>query len=55
MHKVKTETKSAVFPNFLKPAHPCPNDFSKLNYVKPTSQLTRSKYRISVKGSALWN
>ena len=40
MHKVKTEIVPAVFlPKFQ----------------KPTSQLSRSKYRISVRGPALWN
>ena len=55
MHKVKTETAPAIFlPKFQKPAHPYPTRFSKLNYIKPTFQLSRSKYRISVRGSALW-
>ena len=54
MHKVKTKTVPAVFlPKFQKPAHPCPTNFSKLNYIKPASQLSRSKYKISVKGPAL--
>ena len=26
-----------------------------LNYIEPTSQLSRSKYRISVRGPAIWN
>ena len=56
MHKVKTKTAPAVFlPKFQKPAHPYPTNFLKLNYIKPTSQLSRSKYRISVRGPALWN
>ena len=40
---------------FWKPAHPNPTDFSELNYIKPRSQLSSSKYRISVRGPALWN
>ena len=49
MHKVKNETGSEVFPpNFQKPARAYPTNFSKLNYIKPTTQLSRSKYRISV-------
>ena len=56
MHKIKTETAPAVFlPKFQKPAHPYPTNFSKLNYIKRTSQLSRSKYRISVIGLVLWN
>ena len=27
----------------------------KLNYLQPTSQLSRSKYRMSARGPALWN
>ena len=56
MHKVKTETTPAVFlPKFQKPAHPYPTSFSNLNYVKPTCQLSRSKYRIFVRVPVLWN
>ena len=50
MDKVKTGTAPAVFlPKFQKPAHSYPTNFSKLNYVKPTSQLSRLNYRISVR------
>ena len=56
MHKVRTETSHAVLlPKFQKPTHPYPTNFSKLNYIKPTSQLSRSKYRIYVRGPPLWN
>ena len=56
MHKFKAETVPGVFlPKFQKQAHPYPTNFSKLNYIKPTSQLSRSKYRISVRGPDLWN
>ena len=56
MHKVRNGTAPAVFlPKFQKPALPNPTNSSKLNYLKPISQLSRSKYRISVRGSALWN
>ena len=56
LHKVKNETIPVVYlPKFQKPAHPCPTDFSKLNYIKPTSQLSRSKYRISARRPTLWN
>ena len=56
MHKVKTETAAAVFlPKIQKAAHPYTTNFSKLNYIKPTSQLSRSKYRTSVRSPALWN
>ena len=42
MHKVRNRTAPAVFlPNFQKPAHPYPTNFSKLNYIKPMSQLSR--------------
>ena len=57
MHKVKTQTAPAAFPpKFKKPAHPYHTQLiSKLNYIKPTSQLSRSKYRIYVRGQALWD
>ena len=56
MHKVKNETAPEVFlAKFQKPAHPYPTNFSKLNYIKPRSQLSSSKYRIFVRVPALWN
>ena len=56
MRKVRNETAPAVFlPKFQKPAHPYPTNFLKLNYIKRKSQLSRSKYRLSVRGPALWN
>ena len=56
MHKVRSETAPTVFlRKCQKPAHPYQTNFSKLNYIKPTSQLSRSKYRISVRGPSLWN
>ena len=56
MHKVRTETASAVFlPKIQKPAHPYPTNFWRLNYIKPMSQLSRSKYRISVRDPAFSN
>ena len=56
MHKVKSETALAVFlPKIQRPSYPYPTNFSKLNFLKPTSQLSRSKNRISVRGTALWS
>ena len=56
VHKVKTETAPTGFlPKFQKLAHPHPINFSKLNYIKLTSQLNRSKYRISVRVPAVCN
>ena len=56
MHKVRNGTATAVFlPKFQKPAHPYPTNFSKLNYIKPMPQLSRAKYRISVRGPTLSN
>ena len=56
MHKVKTETIPAVFLlKFQKPTHSNPTNFLKLNCMKPTPQLSRSKDRISVIGPAFWN
>ena len=40
IQKVTTETAPAVFlPKFQKLAHPYPTNFSKVNSIKPTSQL----------------
>ena len=56
MHKVRNGNAPTVFlPKFQTPAHPYPTTFSKLNYIKPMSQLNRSKYRISLRGPAPWN
>ena len=55
MHKIRKGTTPAVFPpKFQKPAHQYPTNFSKLNYIKSMSQLSRSKCRISVRGPALF-
>ena len=56
MRKVKSKTTPAVFlPKFQEQAHPYPTNFWKLNYIKPTSQLSRSNFRISERGAALQN
>ena len=56
MHKVTNGTAPEAFlPKFQKPVHLYPTKFSKLNYKKPMSQLSSSKYRISVRGPVLWN
>ena len=56
MDRVKTKTTPIVFlPKFKTPAHPCPTRFSNLNYIKPISQLKSSNYRISIRGSFIWN
>ena len=55
MHKVKTESAPAAFLPKFQNQHIHTTNFSKLNYIKPTSQLSRSKYRISVRGPTLWN
>ena len=59
IHKVETETEQAVFlPKFQKSAHTYPATVcssSKLNYIKQTFQLSRLKYRISVRGPTPWN
>ena len=56
MYKIKAETAPPVFvPKFQKLAHLYLTNFSNLNYINPTSQLSTSKDRISVRGPALWN
>ena len=54
MHKVRNETAAVlILPKFQKPAHPHSINFSKLNYIKPKSQLSKSKYIIPARGPAV--
>ena len=54
MHNIRNKTAPAVFlPKFQKPAHPYPTNFSNLNYTEPMSKLSRSNYRIFLRGPVL--
>ena len=51
MHKIKSQTAPKIFQNkFHKPIHKCPTNFSTSNYSIPPFQLSKSKYRISIRG-----
>ena len=55
MHKVKSQTEPKIFQNkFRKPAYKYPTNFSASNYSIPPTKLSKSKYRISIRGPTLW-
>ena len=55
MHKIKSQTAPKIFQNKLrKPAHKYPINFSTSNYSIPPFKLSKSKYRISIRGPTLW-
>ena len=55
MHKIKSQTAPKMFQNkFSKPTHKYPTNFSTSNYRIPPFKLTKSKYRISIRGLTLW-
>ena len=56
MHRINNNSAPIVFLNKLtKPSHLYPTRFSQLNYSKPTHELDRCKYRISIRGPYIWN
>ena len=56
MHKIKTGTGPAVFhTTFTMPSQSYPTRFSNLNYSKPKTRLRKSMFRISTRGTAIWN
>ena len=55
MHKIKYQTAPKIFQNkFSKPTHKYPTNFSTSNYSIPPFKLSKSKYRISIRGPKLW-
>ena len=55
MHKIKSQTTLKIFQNkFRKRTHKYPTNFSTSNYSIPTFKLSKSKYRISIRGPTLW-
>ena len=55
MHKIKYQTAPKIFKNkFCKPTHEYPKNFSTSNYSIPPFKLSKSKYKISIKGPTLW-
>ena len=56
MHRVENKTAPSIFLTKLwKPFHAYPTIFSAHNFLVPTSKLKKSKYRVSIRGSLLWN
>ena len=55
MQKIKSQTAPKIFQKkFCKPTHKYPASFSTFNYSIPPFKLSKSKNRITIKGSALW-
>ena len=54
MHKIKSQTAPKMFQNkFHKPIHRYPTNFSTSKYSVPPFKLSKSKYRISIRGPTL--
>ena len=56
MHKIKNRTVPPSFlEKFEQPAHSYPTRFSNGNYRKPQIKLHKCRFRISIRGPAIWN
>ena len=56
MHRVENKTAPSIFlTKFCKPSHPYPTNFLAHNSLVLTLKLKKSRYRISIRGSLLWN
>ena len=56
MHKIKNRTAPSSFlEKFEQPAHSYPTRFSSGNYRKPQIILRKCRFRISIRGPAIWN
>ena len=56
MHKIKNRTAPSSFlEKFEQPAHSYPTRFSSGNYRKPQIILRKCRFRISIRGLAIWN
>ena len=56
MHQINSNTVPTIFLNkFKKLTHNYPTNFARTNYSIPPFKLDKSKYRISIRGSTLWN
>ena len=56
MHRVHTKTIPPVFTgSFQRISHLYSTRLSTLNFSKPKLKLTNTKYRISIRGLAIWN
>ena len=56
MHQINTKTAPNVFlSKFKKPSNLYPTRFSNVSYIKPTYNLNKCKFWISIRRSCLWN
>ena len=56
MHRGHTKTSPPVFSgSFPRISHLYFTRLSTLNFSKPKLKLTKTKYRISIRGPAIWN
>ena len=56
MHSVHTKTSPPVFTgSFQRIFHLYSTRLSTLNFSKPKLKLTKTKYRISIRGPVIWN
>ena len=56
MHKIKNRTAPLSYlEKFEQPAHSYPTRFSSVNYRKPQFILRKCRFRISIRGPAMWN
>ena len=55
MHKIKNRTAPSSFlEKFEQPSHSYSTCFSSGNYRKPQIKLCKCRYRISIRGPAIW-
>ena len=55
MHKIKNRTAPSLFlANFEQPSHSYPARFSSEYYRKPQIKLCKCRFRISIRGPAIW-
>ena len=55
IHKIKSQTAPKILQSkFRKPTHKYPTNFSTSNYSIRRFKLSKSKYRISIRGHILW-
>ena len=54
MHRVENKTAPSIFlTKFCKPSHAYPTNFLTHNFLVPTLELKKSKYRVSIRGAVL--
>ena len=56
MHEIKNRTaQSSFLEKFEQPSHSYSTQFSSANYRKPQIKLRKCRFRISIRGPAIWN